>query len=109
MATRDARHIQVDAVRKKIPPRFLPLYNGVSGLVTLFFCGLLLLLTLHYMAERISAGSRLEATELPEVLMSLPVGVSLLLMELRFLGRALGDLQMFRRGEIPEATGPGLH
>jgi TRAP-type C4-dicarboxylate transport system permease small subunit len=109
MATRDARHIQVDAVRKNVSPRLLPLYNAVSGGVTLFFCGLLLVLTFHYMAERIEAGSRLEATELPEVLMSLPVGVSLLLMELRFLARAIKDLQMFRRGELPEATGPGLH
>ena len=109
MATRDARHIQVDAVRKNLAPKHLPLYNAVSGLVTLFFCGLLLLLTLHYMAERIAAGSRLEATELPEVLMSLPVGVSLLLMELRFLGRAWEDLQMHRRGEVPEPAGPGLH
>ena len=109
MATRDVRHIQVDAVRKNIPAPHLPLYNAISGLVTLFFCGLLLALTLHYMAERIAAGSRLEATELPEVLMSLPVGVSLLLMELRFFGKAWEDFQMFRRGEVPEATGPGLH
>ena len=109
MATRDARHIQVDAIRKKLAPKHLPLYNAISGLVTLFFCGLLLLLTLHYMAERIEAGSRLEATELPEVLMSLPVGISLLLMELRFFGRAWEDLQMHRRGEVPEPSGPGLH
>jgi TRAP-type C4-dicarboxylate transport system permease small subunit len=109
MATRDARHIQVDAVRKNISPGLLPLYNAISGLVTLFFCGLLLILTVYYMGERITAGSRLEATELPEVLMSLPVGVSLLLMELRFLARAIKDLQMYRRGELAEAAGPGMH
>ncbi|MGB0588945.1 MAG: TRAP transporter small permease [Myxococcota bacterium] len=109
MATKDARHIQVDAVRKNVSPRLLPLYNAISGGVTLFFCGLLLVLTAYYMAERIDAGSRLEATELPEVLMSLPVGVSLLLMELRFLGRAIQDLQMYRRGELAEVAGPGMH
>lgn len=109
MATRDGRHIQVDAVRKNLPPRYLPLYNALGGLVTVLFCGLLLAITMHYMAERIDAGSRLEATELPEVLMSLPVGVSLLLMELRFFGRGWGELQAFRRGEIPEPAAPELH
>jgi len=109
MATRQGRHIQVDVVRKNLSPRHLPLYNAISGLVTVLFCGLLLAITVHYMAERLEAGSHLEATKLPEVLMSLPVGVSLLLMELRFMGRAWLELQAFRRGEIPQPSAPEMH
>ena len=53
MATREGRHIQVDAVRKKLSPTQLPLYNAVCGVVTLLFCTLLLVLSVQYVADQL--------------------------------------------------------
>lgn len=109
MATKDGRHIKVDAVRKRIAPKNLPLYNAVSGVVTVLFCLFLLVLTVQYMMGRIDHGLLLEATELPEVIMSLPIGFALLLMVLRFSAEVARDFGMFRRGEVAADTGPELH
>lgn len=109
MATREGRHIQVDAVRKKLSPTQLPLYNAVCGAVTLLFCGLLLVLALQYVIEQIGHAGTLQATGLPEFLVSLPIASSLLVMVGRFAVRVKADLGAWRRGEAVENGGTGAH
>jgi len=107
MATRDGRHIQVDAIRKKLSPVQLPLYNAICGAVTVAFCVLLLVLAIQYVAGQLHHGGKLQATGLPEVAVSLPIAVSLCLMVVRFGSRAMADLRTWRRGEsvVPDAMG----
>jgi len=109
MATREGRHIQVDAVRKKLKPKQLPLYNAVCGVVTILFCTLLLVLALQYVFDQLGHGGMLQATGLPEFLVSLPIAVSLLVMIGRFAVRARADFGAWRRGEAAEASDVGAH
>ena len=109
MATREGRHIQVDAVRKKLTPTQLPLYDAVCGAVTILFCGLLLVLALQYVIEQIGHAGTLQATGLPEFLVSLPIAVSLLVMVGRFAVRVKADFGAWRRGEPVETAGTGGH
>lgn len=109
MATRDGKHISVDAVRKKVPLRHLPLYDATSGLVTVLFCGLLLALAFSYLRGQIEHGNVMQASTLPEWVISLPIAVGFLLMLLRFLGRVVHDLGMWRRGEVPPPPAVDLH
>jgi C4-dicarboxylate transporter DctQ subunit len=109
MATKEGRHIQVDAIRKGLSLRLLPLYNGVGNAITVLFCGLLLAMTLFYMKTTLEAGNQLEATELPEVLMALPIALCLVLMVVRFSARASHELGMYLRGEEAPPLGPETH
>ena len=109
MATREGRHIQVDAVRKKLSPMQLPLYNAICGVVTLLFCALLLVLAVQYVSDQLGHGGELQATGLPEFLVSLPIAVSLLVMIGRFFVRVRADFGAWRRGEAAEALEPGAH
>lgn len=109
MATRDGRHIQVDAVRKTLTPKQLPLYNGICGLVTLLFCTLLLALSIQYVSEQIEHGGTLQASGLPEVLVSLPIALSFLVMIGRFGVRTAAEFGTWRRGDAGEAPDAGAH
>ena len=107
MATRDGRHIQVDAIRKKLTPRQLPLYNAVCGAVTILFCGLLLVLALQYVIDQIGHAGVLQASGLPEFLVSLPIALSLSVMVGRFAVRVKSDFRAWRRGDSVETASTG--
>ncbi|MCB9728299.1 MAG: TRAP transporter small permease [Deltaproteobacteria bacterium] len=109
MATRERKHIRVDAVRKKLPPRHLPLYNAIGGLMTIAFCVFLGGLALHFLLSKIERGGTMQASGLPEWVISLPIAVALAVMVLRFVGHAVHDFAMWRRGEIPEPEAMDLH
>ena len=108
MATREGRHIQVDAVRKKLSPTQLPLYNAICGVITILFCALLLVLAVQYVSDQLGHGGELQATGLPEFLVSLPIAVSLFVMIGRFGVRVRADLDAWRRGEATTLE-PGAH
>ncbi|MEZ4268243.1 MAG: TRAP transporter small permease [Myxococcota bacterium] len=109
MATRERKHIRVDAVRKKMPPRHLPLYNAVGGLMTIIFCVFLGGLALHFLLSKIEHGGTMQASGLPEWVISLPIAVALGVMVVRFSGHLARDLGMWRRGEVPEPEALDLH
>lgn len=93
MATYQQRHLAIDAVRKIIPARLLPLFNGLShllaGLVTAAF---IYLAWLYFMLR---LGQAHAPGEIPAWLKVLAIPVSLTLVTLRFFGHALvGFLSM---------------
>lgn len=109
MATRDRKHIRVDAVRKKMSPRQLPLYNAVGGLVTILFCIFLGGLALHFLIGKVERGGTMQASGLPDWVISLPIAVALAIMVVRFSGHFVRDLGMWRRGELAEPEAVDLH
>lgn len=109
MATRDGRHIKIDALRKKIPAHHLGLYNAAGTLVTVLFCVLLLVLSVHYVSAQLEHGGILQGTLLPEVVVSMPIAVSLLLMITRFSASGWVDWAAWRRGEAPAPPKLGSH
>ena len=109
MATKEGRHIQVDAIRKGLSTKYLPLYNGIGNVITVLFCALLLAMTLFYMGTTLEAGNQLEATELPEVIMALPIAICLALMCLRFSARGAQDLKRYLRGQDGKPLSTGGH
>jgi TRAP-type C4-dicarboxylate transport system permease small subunit len=109
MATRERKHIRVDAIRKKLPPRQLPLYNAIGGLMTIAFCLLLGALSVHFLITKVDHGGTMQASGLPEWVITLPIAVALLVMVLRFTGHVTADLGMWRRGEIPAPEALDIH
>lgn len=109
MATRERKHIRVDAVRKKMSPRHLPLYNAIGGLVTILFCVFLGGLALHFLLSKIKLGGTMQASGLPEWVISLPIAVALAVMVVRFSGHFARDFGMWRRGEEAEPEVLDLH
>lgn len=121
MATRDGRHVKIDAVRKKVPRRHLYLYNAVGTGVTVLFTLFLLVLAYHHLEEPVvkylefktggsdSYGHYIEGLELPEFMITLPIFLAFFVMTLRFSGRTLDDFGAWRRGEIPPAESPDPH
>jgi TRAP-type C4-dicarboxylate transport system permease small subunit len=109
MATRDNKHIQVDAVRRKMPLRWLHLYNMVGGLVTVGTCLLLCVLASEYVISQAGHGNTLEATQLPEVVVSLPIAVATGMMAIRFAVQTAGHLAAHLRGDEPSRPEAGAH
>lgn len=108
MATRDGKHIQIDAIRQRIPARWVSLYNAIGGVVTVLFCVLLLSLAVIYLVSSLELGHVHEATRLPKVLDVVPIAGALALMAVRFTALAARDVGMFLRGEVPELAAPGV-
>ena len=102
MATRDHKHIRIDFVRKAVPAERRPLYNGISHLVTVAFCLVLLVLASAYLLDRLEMGARLASIDLGVWLLVLPIPLSLLIMVLRFTGRMV---TAFRGGEAELSGG----
>ncbi len=122
MATRDGRQIKIDALRKRIKPERLNLYNAVSGFATVGFTFFLFLLAIYdfwpplekFIAYKsgdsdVSYGGYLEGTEIPIFVIVLPILLGLLMMALRFGRRAFRDLAAYRRGELPAESLPEIH
>lgn len=109
MATRDGKHITIDALRQRMSPRLLPLYNAIGAAVTVVFCAVLLALAIIYMRSSVELGHVHKASHLPKVLDVLPIVLALGLMMVRFAVLAARDLRAFARGELAERTAPELH
>ena len=122
MATRDGRHVTIDAVRKKIARKYLYLYNSIGTIVTILMTIFLLLLAyehlrvplLEYIEFKADGGAKgyghyIEGTELPVFMVSAPIFVAFLMMVLRFSARLVHDLGAWRRGELPPEPEVELH
>ena len=122
MATRDGRHVTIDAVRKKIPRRYLYLYNSVGNLVTIVMTVFLLVLAYEHMRIPLTEyveykagdgtkgyGHYIEGTELPVFMVTVPIFIAFLAMVLRFSARLIHDLRAWSRGELPPEPEVELH
>jgi len=108
MATKEGRHIKVDAFRKIVPQKRLHLYNAIGNTVTLLFVVFLLILAYRY-NEQIGLANVIEGLNLGYWLITMPIAISLLVMAFRFGGTALFEFRAYARGELPVDTGPELH
>lgn len=100
MATRDKKHIQIDFIRKKVPPKHLGLYNALSGLLTLLFCVFLMVLAVAYLAENFKHEGTMAASKLPHFIVSLPIPIALALMIVRFGADVFVNLKAWKKGEV---------
>ena len=89
MATYTRRHLSVDAVRKSIPARHLPLYNALSSVLSALFCALLGYLAWRYLQARL--GQSPVPGEIPTWLKAAAIPFSLGLVTARFFGHAVHD------------------
>jgi TRAP-type C4-dicarboxylate transport system permease small subunit len=105
MATRDNRHIRVDAVRSTLKGKGFHLYNAVGNYVTAGFTGLFAYLAMTF----IEPGERHGKSDLPMELIIIPIVIAWTLMTIRFFvqgGRCLGA---YRRGEVAPVPELELH
>ena len=109
MATREQKHIQVDALRRKIPLKWLNLYNAAGGLITVCTCLLLLVLAGEFVLGQAEHGNRLEATQLPELVVSLPIALAMVMMAIRFGVQTAGYVAAHLRGELAARPEAGSH
>ena len=108
MATRDGRHLKIDAIRKAIKGSWLYLYNAIGNTLTALFTTFLLVLAWRYNSD-IGITSKVEGLDLGYWLITMPIAISLFVMTLRFAGAAFHEFSAWNRGEVPPDTGPELH
>ncbi len=108
MATKEGRHIKVDAVRKLVGADKLHLYNAIGNTVTFLFVVFLLILAWRY-NETIGLENTIEGLDLGYWMITMPIAISLAIMALRFGGTAIAEFRAYGRGEVPAESGPGLH
>lgn len=101
MATRDERHIRVDAVRKSLKTPAYFLYEVVSLAVTAVFTAFLLVMALHYLTVQMAAGTRHIGSDLPLAIVVFPIAFGFVMMILRFSVRAGRCIGKYKRGELP--------
>jgi TRAP-type C4-dicarboxylate transport system permease small subunit len=122
MATRDGRHVTIDAVRKKIPRKHLYLYNSIGTAITILMTVFLLILAYEHMREPLieylefkgggeskGYGHYIEGTELPVFMVSAPIFVAFATMVLRFSAHLIHDFSAWRRGELPPEPEVEIH
>ncbi|MCA9518001.1 MAG: TRAP transporter small permease subunit [Myxococcales bacterium] len=102
MATRDERHIRVDAIRKSMKTSAYFLYEVVSLVVTVVFTAFLLAMSLHYLSEQIASGTRHIGSDLPLAIVVFPIVFAFVMMIVRFSVRAVRCVGKYRRGELPD-------
>jgi TRAP-type C4-dicarboxylate transport system permease small subunit len=105
MATRDNRHIRVDAVRANLKGKGFHLYNAVGNVVTAAFTGLFGYLALTF----ISPGERHGKSDLPMELIVVPIAIAWALMTIRFFVQSTRCFASYRRGEVAPAPELELH
>jgi TRAP-type C4-dicarboxylate transport system permease small subunit len=90
MATYEGRHLSIDAVRKAIPARLMPWFNGVSHLAAGAFTFAFMMLAWRYWMLRVDQVTL--QGEIPPWLSTLAIPVPLALMSVRFIAKGLGEL-----------------
>jgi TRAP-type C4-dicarboxylate transport system permease small subunit len=102
MATREGRHIVVDALGKIVPKSGRPWTRALGLLATTAFCGYMTLLAYHHVFGEfgdIASGERRPSTGIPAWTITLSFVVAFALMTARF---AAQTLDAFRNPRIPE-------
>ena len=108
MATRDRKHIQVDAIRKNLGASKLHIYNGISAVVTILFTLFLFVLAFHYVLDEMARGATKAGTGLPEVVVSLPIALAFGIIIVRFSVQAASHFASHRRGDPVPDAGPAV-
>lgn len=101
MATHDGRHLTIDAVRKALPARILPYYQGVSHLLAAAFTAVFTYLAWLYLVDRLAENTA--PGEIPDWLKVLAIPVSLALVTLRFIGQSIAGFAYGALGMAAEA------
>lgn len=109
MATRDKRHLGIEAVRKLVPRRFLHIYNALGNGFTALFTAFLFVLAFRYHMEFLSLNADVPGLDLGVTAMTLPITAALGVMTLRFLAVAVTDMMAWRRGDEPADLTPEVH
>jgi TRAP-type C4-dicarboxylate transport system permease small subunit len=98
IATRQKRHIVVDAVKKKLDAVVYPWFSALGAIFTASFTLLLTWLSVHKLAGEIHEWSSndgvgmFESLPLPTWIVTLALPVTFSLIALRFLAQGMGDL-----------------
>lgn len=103
MATHDARHLRVDAVRKAIPARWLPYYETASHLVAATFTAVFAYLAYLYLFDRLAESAA--PNEIPDWIKVLAIPAALTMVTVRFLLRALAALLTSRLDDAAADAG----
>jgi C4-dicarboxylate transporter DctQ subunit len=90
MATYEGRHLTIDAVRKAIPARLTPWFNGMSNLAAGAFTLAFMVLAWRYWSLRLDQVTL--AGEIPPWLSTLAIPLPLALMSIRFIAKGLGEI-----------------
>jgi TRAP-type transport system small permease protein len=90
MATYEGRHLTIDAVRKAIPERLTPWFNGLSSLAAGAFTLAFMVLAWRYWSLRLDQVTL--AGEIPPWLSTLAIPLPLALMSIRFIGKGIGEI-----------------
>jgi len=104
MATRDERHIKVDAIRKTLKGPGHHLYNAISGIVTALFTVFLGYMAIQYFFAQAERGIRHQGTDLPEIVVLLPICFAFIMMVVRFAVRVRRSFEAWQRGEDAPTT-----
>jgi C4-dicarboxylate transporter DctQ subunit len=110
MATRERRHIVLDALKKRVPEERQRLFALTSGFLTASFCGFITLLSTIQLLGEIEAWAEgdnigmFDSVPLPTWLATLAVPAAFAIMSVRFFAYAIRD---FRFG--PPKGGDGGH
>lgn len=109
MATREGRHIRVDAVRKAIKGKGYHLYEAISLFVTILFTAFLFVMALRYLDVLADTGVNHEQSDLPQFVVVLPITTAFLLIVARFLVQLGRAVKAWLRGEPAPAPQVELH
>jgi C4-dicarboxylate transporter DctQ subunit len=102
MATYEGRHLSIDAVRKAIPARLTPWFNGVSDLAAGAFAFAFMVLAWRYWMLRVDQATL--PGEIPPWLSTLAIPVPLAMMSLRFVAKGIAELITGALGLHAEGT-----
>jgi len=109
MATREGRHIRVDAVRKAIKGPGYHLYEATSLVVTILFTAFLFWMALDYTGLLHETGVTHADSGLPQWIVALPITLAFLLIMIRFSAQLVYAIGAWRRREPAPAPQVELH
>ncbi|TNF26837.1 MAG: TRAP transporter small permease [Deltaproteobacteria bacterium] len=109
MATRDGRHIRVDAIRKALKGPGYHLYEAVSLFVTILFTAFLFWMALDYMVLLEDTSVMHADSGLPQWIVALPITVAFFLIVVRFSAQIVRAVGAWRRREPAPAPQVELH
>lgn len=100
VATKEDRHISIDLLSGRLPPRSRSWVQGVIHLVAAGVCFLLILPAVRFVQEEYTMGRSL-ALGIPIWVSEAVMPVMMTVLGLRFLGKALAPLKGFFLNHIP--------
>lgn len=109
MATRDGRHIRVDAIRKALKGRAYHLYEAVSLFFTIIFTAFLFWMALDYTGLLAATAVVHADSGLPQWIVALPITIAFLLIGCRFTVQFFYSVGAWRRGEPAPTPQVELH